>query len=61
MISDLQLSTLNQLYWFKDLITDKENTVLYMSTLKRLAIDLEAEGLVKEIEDYLLILKENAY
>jgi len=55
MINDLQLSCLNKLYWYKDQIDINEQPYFLIS-LKALANNLGAEGLVKEIEDYLLIL-----
>lgn len=46
----------NALFWYKDQF-DKEMRVEYLKTLKHLAVELELEGLEKEIEDYLIILK----
>jgi len=57
MITDNQLSILNKLYWFKDSFEDKETTIEYLKSIQKIAEDLEAEGLVKEITDYLEVLK----
>lgn len=45
---------MNHLYWFKDNVDFPKD---YLETLKKLAIELELEGLEKEINDYLEILK----
>ena len=57
MITSEQLLHLNILYWFKDSFIHKEIQKEYLEKLKYLADSMEAGGLVKEIEDYLLILK----
>lgn len=57
MVTNEQLTQLHTLYWFKDYFKEKEITIEYLKHLKTLANELEVEGLVKEIEDYLLILK----
>ena len=57
MITNEQLTQLHTLYWFKDYFKEKEITIEYLKHLKTLANELEVEGLVKEIENYLLILE----
>lgn len=47
---------LNKLYWFKDSFND-ENQTYYLENLLKVAENLECDGLVKEIKDYLLIQK----
>lgn len=52
-----QLYIANTLFWYKDSFKNIEIQKEYLKTLKHLAVELELEGLEKEIENYLLLLK----
>ena len=55
MINDINevWATMNAMYWYKDQVPDQKN---YLLTLQRLAIQLDMQGLVDEITDYLNLL-----